>query len=52
MRPLGKHPNPRKPKLKRDIGGNELKDLFAMFPDLPRPHRAAARVPKRRPRRQ
>jgi hypothetical protein len=45
---VGKPPNPRKPQLVRDIGGNELKDLFAFFPDLPRPARPSARLPARR----
>ena len=53
-RPVGKPPNPRKPALVRDIGGNELRDLFALFPDLPRPPRPAPRLPvnrrKARPR--
>jgi hypothetical protein len=44
-------PNPRKPQLVRDVHGNELKDLFDFFPDLPRPVRKAARVPARRTRR-
>ena len=44
-------PNPRKPKLVRDVHGNELMDLFQLFPDLPRPPRRSPRVPKRTPRR-
>ena len=44
QRPIGKTPNPRKPKLVRDVGGGVLKDLFKLFPDLPRPARPAARV--------
>jgi len=44
-------PNPRKPRLVRDVHGNELRDLFEMFPDLPRPARRAARVPPRQRRR-
>jgi hypothetical protein len=52
LEPLGKPPNPRKPKLVRDVHGNELKDLFQMFPDLPRPRRPAPRVrPQRKARR-
>jgi len=43
-------PNPRKPQLVRDVHGNELKDLFEFFPDLPKPARRAARIPARRPR--
>ena len=50
-RGIGATPNPRKPKLVRDVHGNELKDLFVFFPDLPRPRRRAAKVPARRPRR-
>jgi hypothetical protein len=51
-RGIGRTPNPRKPKLVRDVHGNELKDMFALFPDLPRPPRRVARVPPRiRPRR-
>jgi len=42
-------PNPRKPRLVPDVHGNELRDLFEFFPDLPWPrHRRAARVPARR----
>lgn len=44
-------PNPRKPELVRDVHGGVLKDLFQMFPDLPRPVRPAARVPLRARRR-
>jgi hypothetical protein len=44
-------PNPRKPRLVPDIHGNELRDLFDFFPDLPRPRRPSGRVPLRRPRR-
>jgi len=50
-RGVGKPPNPRKPGLVRDVHGNELKDLFQLFPDLPRPPRRAARIPARRRRR-
>jgi hypothetical protein len=49
--PVGPPPNPRKPKLVRDVGGGVLGDLFELFPDLPRPRRPRARVPLRRPRR-
>lgn len=48
QRAAGKVPNPRRPRLVRDIGGNELRDLFAFFPDLPRPVRPTARLPVRR----
>lgn len=37
-------PNPRKPALVRDVHGGALRDLFEIFPDLPRPPRPAARV--------
>ena len=47
VRPVGKPPNPRKPRLIKDVGGNELKDMFAIFKDLPRPHRPAPRLPSR-----
>jgi hypothetical protein len=50
-RGIGAPPNPQKPKLVRDVHGNELKDLFEFFPDLPRPPHPAPRVPMRRPRR-
>jgi hypothetical protein len=43
-------PNPRKPRLVPDIHGNELRDLFAFFPDLPRPRRPRGRAPRRLPR--
>jgi hypothetical protein len=46
-RGVGAVPNPRKPGLKRDVHGNELRDLFQLFPDLPRPRRKVARVPAR-----
>jgi len=49
-RGVGPPPNPRKPQLVRDVHGNELKDLFEFFPDLPRPARRAARIPARRRR--
>lgn len=48
QRAAGKVPNPRRPALVRDIDGNELRDLFALFPDLPRPVRPTARLPVRR----
>jgi hypothetical protein len=35
-RPVSPPPNPRRPKLKRDLDGGILGDLFAIFPDLPR----------------
>jgi hypothetical protein len=39
QRPVGKVPNPRKPKLVQDVRGGVLQDLFEIFPDLPRPRR-------------
>jgi hypothetical protein len=36
-RGVGAPPNPRRPKLVRDINGGTLLDLFAIFPDLPFP---------------
>ncbi len=36
---VGKPPNPRKPALVRDVDGGDLKDMFAIFPDIPRPPR-------------
>lgn len=48
QRPVGKVPNPRKPKLVRDVGGGYMQDLFATFPDLPRPVYKPKRVPIRR----
>jgi hypothetical protein len=50
-RGIGSLPNPRKPQLVRDVHGNELMDLFQLFPDLPRPPRRAPRVPIPGPRR-
>jgi hypothetical protein len=32
-------PNPRLPRLVRDVHGGDLQDLFELFPDLPRPPR-------------
>jgi hypothetical protein len=49
-RGVGPPPNPRKPRLVPDIHGNELRDLFEFFPDLPRPRRPHGRMPLRRPR--
>src|ERR1044071_5961543 len=42
-------PNPRRPRVIRDVHGNELMDLFEFFPDLPRPARRRARLSVRRP---
>ena len=47
QRQVGPPPNPRKPKLVRDVHGGVLRDLFQLFPDLPRPPRPRARVPLR-----
>ena len=38
-----KVPNPRLPKLVRDVHGGSLKDLFELLPDLPRPARPPVR---------
>jgi hypothetical protein len=38
---VGAPPNPRRPKLVRDVDGGALLDLFRFFPDLPRPRRPA-----------
>ena len=46
-RGVGRVPNPLRPRLVRDVGGGWLKDLFALFPDLPSPPRPAARLPPR-----
>ena len=40
-------PNPRRPAVVRDVHGNELKDLFVVFPDLPRPRKVRSRFPVR-----
>jgi hypothetical protein len=50
-RGIGPPPNPRKPKLVRDVHGNELMDLFQLFPDLPRPPRRAPKLRRRLARR-
>ena len=44
-RGVGRVPNPRRPRLVRDVGGGVLQDLFAIFPDLPFPARPPARLP-------
>jgi hypothetical protein len=43
QRPTGNVPNPRKPKLVRDVRGGALKDLFEIFKDLPSPPRPSLR---------
>ena len=50
QRPVAKVPNPKLPKLVRDVHGGDLMDMFEIFPDLPRPPRADARVQVRRTR--
>jgi len=50
-RAVGKPPNPRMPAKVRDVHGGVLKDLFQLFPDLPRPPRPGRRrkpVPRTR----
>jgi hypothetical protein len=48
-RPVGKVPNPRRLKPVRDVNGGALGDLFAIFPDLPRPGLPPVRKPRTRP---
>lgn len=49
--PLGTPPNPRRPRAVISSDGGYLKDLFALFPELPWPARRPARVrPRRNPR--
>jgi hypothetical protein len=43
-RPVLPPPNPRTPRLIRDVHGGALLDLFDIFPDLPRPPRPEARL--------
>jgi hypothetical protein len=45
--PAGDLPHPRRPRAVRDVHGNELKDLFEVFPDLPRPALPPLRVLRR-----
>jgi len=47
---VGTVPNPRRPALVRDVGGGSLRDLFALFRDLPRPPRPGRRrsIPRTR----
>ena len=47
-RTVGAVPNPRTPKLVKHVNGGGLLDLFAMFPDLPRPRRPAPRLRAKR----
>jgi hypothetical protein len=44
---VGKVPNPRRLTPVRDVDGGDLLDLFAIFPDLPRPLRPTKRAPRR-----
>jgi hypothetical protein len=44
QRPVAVVPNPRRPKVVRVVDGGELRDLFEVFPDLPRPARAPSRA--------
>src|ERR1041385_4678997 len=41
-------PNPRTPNLVNPVDGGGFVDLFALFPDLPRPRRPAPRLRARR----
>jgi len=50
-RGVGAPPNPRTPKLVRDVHGGALKDMFEIFPDLPRLRRPAPRLRGRATRR-
>ena len=43
---LSGQPNPWRPPVVRTASGSVLNDLFAFFPDLPRPPRPRARVRK------
>ena len=36
---VGPPPNPRRPKVVRDVDGGALLDLFRIFPELPWPRR-------------
>jgi hypothetical protein len=44
VRGVGPVPNPRRPRLVRDVHGGVLQDLFVIFPDLPRPPRPSPRL--------
>ena len=52
VRAIGPPPNPRRPRLVKDVHGNELKDMFVIFKDLPRPARPAPRLPSKTRRRE
>jgi len=47
QRAVAKVPNPKRPAFVRSRDGGDLLDLFAFFPDLPRPPRPAPRAFKR-----
>jgi hypothetical protein len=47
QRPVADVPNPRRLKVVRVVGGGELCDLFAVFPDLPRPPRPRSPIARR-----
>jgi len=49
-RPVAERPHPRTPAFVRDSSRGTFEDLFALFPDLPRPPRPAPRVRLARPR--
>jgi hypothetical protein len=44
QRPLGKLPNPGKPAVVRDAKGGVQRDMFQIFPDLPRLARPVSRI--------
>lgn len=47
LRGVGEVPNPQRPKAAvRVAHGGELRDLFEVFPDLPRPSRPSKRTAK------
>jgi hypothetical protein len=47
---VGAPPNPRRPKLVRDVDGGAFLDLFQIFPDLPWPRRPPGHQAPRRDR--
>jgi hypothetical protein len=47
-RPVGPVPNPKKPKLVRDVHGGDLLDLFVIFPELPRPRYPRPRATRKK----
>jgi hypothetical protein len=48
QRPVTARPHPRTPAFVRDSSRGTFEDLFAIFPDLPRAPRPAARAPSAR----